>query len=62
MATLESFHAQLVARRAKIESDVFVHPPKDWPEFQHRLGEHIAVNTLINDIAAEIQGREDDDQ
>lgn len=62
MATLESFHAQLLERRAKIEADVFTHPPKDWAEFQHRLGGHIEMNTLINDIKAEIEGREDQDQ
>ena len=50
----------LVERRAKLEADAFVHPPKDWPEFQNRLGEHVAVNRLILDMEDAIKGREDD--
>lgn len=52
---MEALLRELMKDREALEQSVFDHPPKNWDEFQKRLGEHIALTTVINKITGKIE-------
>jgi hypothetical protein len=57
---LDKFHAQLVERQRSIEQEAFDSPPADFAGFQKRLGQHMEVTRLMNDVAEAMKGDEGD--
>jgi hypothetical protein len=57
--SITEYSIALHKRRAKMEEDIFEHPPQTWDEFQKRLGAHIELTISINDMDALIKGVED---
>lgn len=49
---LTRFLASQVERKAGMERDVFASPPKDWNEYQRRLGKWVEVTESISEIEA----------
>ena len=56
---LAHYVGTLIKKRADLEASIFEHPPKDWSEFQQRLGQHKELNALILDLQTALQGIED---
>lgn len=55
---MEALLLELLQEREVLEQSVFDHPPKTWEEFQKRLGEHMALTTVINKITGKIEESE----
>lgn len=53
---------RLVARRATIERQTFVHPPPDWAGFNQRLGRWMEVNDSVRAIESQINAANADEE
>jgi hypothetical protein len=59
---LEKLLRGLVAKRSSMESEIFEHPPADWPAFQRRLGQYLELQNLIADLNEVMKGLEKDEE
>lgn len=57
---ITELYTKAVKRRMEAEANVFVHPPRDWAEFQRRLGAWGEVDALVTELEAIIKGKEDE--
>lgn len=57
---ITQLYVSAAKRRAEMEADVFAHPPKDWSEYQKRLGSWIELNMQVEELERLIKGEEDD--
>ena len=58
---LEKLVRELVKKRSDMERDVFASPPQNWDGFQRRLGQYTELNSLIEDVAEIMSGKETDE-
>lgn len=58
---LEKLLRGLVAKRSAMESEIFEHPPADWPAFQRRLGQYLELQDLIIGLNESMKGLERDE-
>lgn len=57
---ITELYTTAVKRRSQMEAEVFTHPPRDWSEFQRRLGAWHEVDLLVTELEQLIKGKEDD--
>lgn len=57
---ITQLYTSVVKRRTEIETAVFLHPPRDWSEFQRRLGAWHEVDVLVTELEQLIKGKEED--
>lgn len=58
---LEKLIRELVAKRSVMESEIFEHPPADWPAFQRRMGQYMELQDLIITLNEAMKGMEKDE-